>query len=407
MLSHEDNELLSRVGAGTPMGTLMRSTWLPLCRKAFVRAGGAPRRLRLLGENLIAFRSADGQIGVREEACPHRLCSLALARNEGDGLRCIYHGWKFHVSGEVTEVPTEPAERQKQFAATIPKRHKHVREAGAIVWVWLGEGEPAPFYNFNWLSIPDEQIQIRVGTAACSWLNGLETALDSAHVGILHTNSIKDPEYIHKSDMLELCRDDFAPHFEFEPAPYGYREAALRHTKVGGKYARIREYVMPYFSYIPVGPRTDDQLLTMYVPVDDYTSAHWDIRYNLMGPMKLDWFSGENPDNYMENMGSIENCFHQDREAMEKDGSWTGFPSIRHEDSAVGMSQGRIPDRSREYLGSTDISIVRGRRMLLKAARAAAAGQPSGVDPSMDMSELRALEEVLPPGADWRSLNRY
>lgn len=405
MLSHEDNELLSRVGKGTPMGTLMRSTWLPLCRKDFLEADGTPRRMRLVGEDLVAFRATDGRVGVRDEKCPHRLCSLALARNEENGLRCIYHGWKFDVSGEVTEVPTEPADRQQAFAATIPKRHKPVREAGGIVWVWLGEGEPAPFYNFNWLSIPDEQIEIRVGTAHCSWLNGLETALDTAHVGILHTNAIQDPTYVHKSDTLGLCADDYAPHFEFEMQPYGYREAALRNMGDGGKYARIREFVMPFFSYIPVGPREDDQLLTMYVPVDDYHSAHWDIRYNLVGPKKLTWFAGEDLDDYMKDMGTMDNLFHQDREAM-KNGSWTGFDSIRHEDSAVGMSQGAIADRTQEFLSSTDLSIVRGRRLLLKAAKAAAADQPHGVDPSLDMGELRALEEVLAPGVDWRVLAR-
>lgn len=406
MLSHEENELLSRVGKGTPMGILMRRMWIPACRSPFLEAGGAPRRLRLLGEDLVAFRVPDGRVGVREEACPHRRCSLALARNEDGGLRCIYHGWKFDVSGDTIDVPTEPKERQAAFAATIPKRHHPVREAGGIIWIWMGEDEPGPFLNFNWLDIPVDQIQSRVGTAKCSWLNGLETALDSAHVGILHTNSLTDPTYVHKSDMVELCTDDMAPHFEFETQDYGYREAALRHTNDGGKYARVREFVMPFFSFIPVGPRTDDQLVTFYVPIDDYTSAHWDVRYNLMGPMKLDWFSGENPDDYMETYGDAQNLFHQDRDAMAN-GSFTGFSSIRHEDSAVGMSQGAIPDRTREYLGSTDISIVRGRRLLMKAARAAAAGETDvGVNTAWDMSELRAVEEVMPPGADWRVLAR-
>jgi nitrite reductase/ring-hydroxylating ferredoxin subunit len=403
MLSHEDNELLSRVGKGTPMGAVMRSTWLPLCRKQFLEADGAPRRMRLLGEDLVAFRATDGRVGVRDEKCPHRLCSLALARNEENGLRCIYHGWKFDVSGEVVEVPTEPADRAKAFAATVPRRHKPVREAGGIVWVWLGEGEPAPFYNFNWLTIPDEQIEIRVGNAACSWLNGLETALDTAHVGVLHTNAIKDDSYIHKTDTLALCTDDFAPHFEFEMKPYGYREAAMRNLEGGSKYLRLREFVMPFFSYIPVGPRDNDQLLTMYVPIDDYHSAHWDIRYNLVGPKKLTWFAEDDPDDYMASLGTIDNLFGQDREAM-KNGSWTGLGSIRHEDSAVGMSQGAIPDRTQEFLSSSDLSIVRGRRLLLKAARAAAAGDPHGIDPGHDMGELRAIEEVLAPGDDWRVL---
>lgn len=406
MLSHEDNELLSRVGKGTPMGTLMRRNWMPVCRAAFLEPGGAPRRIRLLGEDLIAFRVHDGRVGVRDEHCPHRLCSLALARNVDNGLQCIYHGWKFSVDGEAVSVPTEPKEREAAFAATVPKRHKPVREAGGIVWAWLGEDEPAPFPNFNWLNIPVEQMQSRVGIAHCSWLSGLETALDTAHVGVLHTNAIEDEGYIHKTDTLELCTVDKAPHFEFEMEPYGYREAALRNISDGGKYARVREFVLPFYSFIPVGPRDNDQLITFYVPVDDYHSAHWDIRYNLTGPMKLDWFEGENPNNYMENYGSIDNLFHQDREAM-KNGSFTGMSSIRHEDSAVGMSQGPIPDRTKEYLSSSDLSIVRGRRLLLKAVKDIAEGKdPKHFDPAYDFSELRAIEEIVPAGGDWRTFPR-
>lgn len=403
MLSHEDNELLSRVGKGTPMGKVMRSGWLPLCRKQFLEAGGAPRRMRLLGEDLVAFRADDGRVGVRDEKCPHRLCSLALARNHGNALTCIYHGWKFDVSGEVIAVPTEPKDREAQFAATVPRRHKPVREAGSIVWVWLGEGEPGPFYNWNWLDIPDEQIEIRVGNAPCSWLNGLETALDTAHVGVLHTNAIQDDTYIHKTDTLALSAEDKAPHFEFKVTGYGYREAALRNLGGGRKYLRLREFVMPFFSYIPVGPRENDQLLTIYVPIDDYHSAHWDIRYNLLGPKKLTWFEGFDPDDYVPVMGNMDNLFHQDREAM-KNGSWSGMANIRHEDIAVGVSQGVIPDRSQEFLSSSDLSIVRARRMLLKAAKAAAEGKGHGVDASIDMNNLRAIEEVLEPGADWQTL---
>ncbi len=403
MLSHEDNELLSRVGKGTPMGAVMRSVWLPLCRKQFLEADGAPRRMRLLGEDLVAFRATDGRVGVRDEKCPHRLCSLALARNEDNGLRCIYHGWKFDVSGDVVDVPTEPADRAEAFAATVPRRHKPVREAGGIVWVWLGEGEPGPFYNWNWLDIPDDQIEIRVGNVPCSWLNGLETALDTAHVGVLHTNAIVDDTYIHKTDTLALSSEDKAPHFEFEMTDYGYREAALRNLGGGSKYLRLREFVLPFFSYIPVGPRDNDQLVTIYVPIDDYHSAHWDIRYNLLGPKKLTWFDGFELDDYVVAMGTMDNLFGQDREAM-KNGSWSGLESIRQEDIAVGVSQGAIADRTQEYLSSSDLSIVRGRRLLLKAAKAAAEGKDHGVDPGIDMGNLRAIEEVLEPGADWREL---
>ena len=110
MLSREENELLCRVGAETPMGRMMRRYWIPAIQSADIVADGAPKRIRLLGENLVAFRDSKGRAGVLDENCPHRGASLVLARNEDCGLRCLYHGWKMDVAGNVLETPPEPDE---------------------------------------------------------------------------------------------------------------------------------------------------------------------------------------------------------------------------------------------------------------------------------------------------------
>ena len=111
MLSREDNELLCRVGPGTPMGALMREYWVPAgLSSELPDRGGAPVRIRLLGEDLIAFRVSSGAVGLVKNACPHRGASLFYGRNEEDGLRCVYHGWKFDTTGACVDMRSEPAE---------------------------------------------------------------------------------------------------------------------------------------------------------------------------------------------------------------------------------------------------------------------------------------------------------
>jgi phenylpropionate dioxygenase-like ring-hydroxylating dioxygenase large terminal subunit len=150
MLSVEDNERITRVGAGTPMGEMLREFWTPAVRSASLVAEGAPKPFRLLGEDLIAFRTTDGRVGVMQRRCPHRCASLALARNEGDGLRCIFHGWKINVSGEVVDTPTEPQERRVAFAKAVPVTRYPTEEAGGIVWVYMGRHKTPPkFYDFE------------------------------------------------------------------------------------------------------------------------------------------------------------------------------------------------------------------------------------------------------------------
>src|SRR4051812_46782504 len=185
MLSKEQNELFTRVGPGAPMGNLLRQFWVPAARSAKLEAGGAPLRVRLFGENFVAFRTPDGEAGFLEEACPHRGVSLALARNEECGLRCIFHGWKIGLEGKVLEVPSEPV--GSNLASKVRVRKIHVRDAGGVVWVWLGDGEQPPqFPNFEFTELPIENVIIRKGIVHSNWAGVLEGFLDSAHVTALH-----------------------------------------------------------------------------------------------------------------------------------------------------------------------------------------------------------------------------
>src|ERR1700734_388658 len=253
MLRHEDNELLVRVGRGTPMGSLLRQYWTPAVRAERLVADGAPVRVRLMGENYVAFRATDGRVGFLNEACPHRCASLALARNEDNALRCIFHGWKIDVTGKVVDVPSEPAARRAEFAASVPVRHYPVREAGGIVWVYLGrQKQPPRFFNFEFTSLPTSQVNPTVGILRANWLQGFEAAIDSAHAGILHSAWFKpaDEESRRRYGSSAYAVLDTGPTFEFVPTKYGFREGALRNLG-DSCYARIREVVLPYYSLIP------------------------------------------------------------------------------------------------------------------------------------------------------------
>src|SRR5215212_2211670 len=160
MLSKENNELLTRIGPGTPMGNLLRQYWIPALRAARLEADGTPVQVRLFGQNFVAFRDTNGKVGFLDEGCPHRGVSLALGRNEECGLRCIFHGWKINTDGQVVDIPSEPA--GSNLASKIRVNHYPVREAGGLVWVWLGRGEQPPqFPAFEFTSLPMENIVVR------------------------------------------------------------------------------------------------------------------------------------------------------------------------------------------------------------------------------------------------------
>src|SRR5579859_4879109 len=161
MLSKEENEILTRVGPGTLMGNLLRRYWTPACLSSELPGSDSdPIRVRLLGENLIAFRDTDGKVGLIQNHCPHRGASLFFGRNEESGLRCVYHGWKFSHDGTCVDMPNEPAE--SDFKSKVKAVAYPTNESGGIVWVYMGtradaDLPPLPDLEGNML---DEQQKI-------------------------------------------------------------------------------------------------------------------------------------------------------------------------------------------------------------------------------------------------------
>src|SRR5438067_1817906 len=193
MLSKEDNELLCRVGPGTPMGQFMREYWLP----AFVpselpEADSAPMRMRLLGENLIAFRVTSGKYGLIANNCPHRGASLFFGRNEEEGIRCVYHGWKFDIDGACVDMPNEPAEsdfKHKVRAVAYP-----TLERGGVIWAYMGDPtqQPEP-PDLEWALVPAEQRYISKRLQLTNYAQAMEGGIDSSHVSFLHNEEGRRP----------------------------------------------------------------------------------------------------------------------------------------------------------------------------------------------------------------------
>ena len=414
MLSQEQNELLTRIGPGAPMGEMLREYWVPACRSAKLEVDGAPERVRLFAENFVAFRGTSGRVALIAEACPHRCASLALARNEGDGLRCIFHGWKVSVEGKCVDAPTEPLDRRENFASLVPVRSHPVREAGGLVWVYLGkQAEPPRFPDFEFTHLPDDHVQPTRGVIKTNWLQGLEALLDSAHVTYLHSSNLGSPvgKSIFKAES-DYMLEDGAPSFEFLEKPYGFREGALR--DVGGvSYARIREVALPFFSFIPSTPG-GPSIVCCSIPIDDETTAQWYIAFNVDAPLPPDRMSAYgttsgDPDHFNSDMGTSETLWNQDRAAM-KQGHWSGIVGRgnAYEDFAVQESMGPIVDRSKEFLGTCDHVIIRARSQLMRAVNHfQQTGQTSFNGPDVEFDRIRAISFAYPKGKDWREIDAF
>ena len=415
MLNKADNELLTRVGPGTAMGAMLREYWVPACRSAKLEADGAPERIRLFGENFVAFRVTDGRVGFMQEACPHRCASLALARNEDNGLRCVFHGWKFSVEGKCVDAPTEPRQQRERFAESVPVRSHPVHEAGGLVWVYMGEkATPPRFPDYEFTQLPDSHVQPYRGIIRTNWLQGLEALLDSAHVTFLHSanlNSATGRNYF--KDESDFMLADGAPVFEFDERPYGFREGAIREEPGNRSYARVREVSLPFFSFIPSAPK-GPRIVCCSIPIDDVTTAQSYIAYDTDAPMTRDLMSAfgtwsENPDHFNADMGDASNLWLQDRQAM-KDGHWSGIldRGNAYEDFAVQESMGPIVDRTQEYLGTCDRVIYRARQLLLGAVkRFRDSGELSFTGDEIEFSGIRAVSFAFPREADWRSFDYW
>jgi phenylpropionate dioxygenase-like ring-hydroxylating dioxygenase large terminal subunit len=408
-MTKQDNELLTRVENGAPMGEMIRQHyWMPAVPGVKLVADGAPVRVRLLGTNYIAFRVSDGSVGVIDEQCPHRKASLALARNEGNGLRCLYHGWKFNVKGEVIEAPNHAGD-QAQFCQHVRINRYHAVERGGIVWVWLGQGEHAPkFPNLPFVDLPADQRSVTSVEVPTNWVQGVEASMDSSHVGVLHESTTQLTAGGGNERLL--MTKALAPKLEFEDQPYGYRYAAVRALPDDKVYARVNNFVMPWYGVICPPDAKGPTTVFFSTPVDDVTHRAWFVHFNPHRPLGMTVMSAS-PDVW--NFpplppGDAKDNWGQNRDIMKR-GHATGFPQhLGTEDFAMFISQGRIYDRSDEQLCSADGAVLRVRQQLLRSVREFMAGQTPKLADSADLdyAQVRSVGGVLPAGTDWRVLTQ-
>jgi nitrite reductase/ring-hydroxylating ferredoxin subunit len=401
MITAFDNDRLARVTGDAPMGQLIRDNyWVPFARSEALEAGAAPQRVRLLGQDFVAFRTEDDQIGFLDERCPHRRASLLLARIEGCSLRCIYHGWRIDRTGQVLEVPSEGS-RSAAFAAKVKTRRYSTFEGGGLLWAFLGKGTPPPPPPLPFLRVPSEGRWFTRTVVGCNWLQGFEGALDSYHLNWLHQGWPRDG----RRDFVPVD----PPRYEIEPTAYGLRTAAVRKPDAATLHVRVAEFVAPFYALVagrqPQIPT--DCSVFISVPVDDENHMLFFGYWDEAGRLELDEknFPPElDPNDLVPDAGGWENAWGQDREAMAA-GHFSGFTrSVLDEDVAVQLSMGPIVDRSLENICSTDLAVVRTRRHLLSLLDRFEAGEP--VDGALGAYAAEGhlpFSRVMPAGADWRS----
>ena len=394
MLAREENDLLTQIGPEKPMGQLMRRYWIPaLLSNEIPEPDSAPVRVRLLDEDLVAFRDSEGRVGLLDEHCSHRGTSLFFGRNEECGLRCIYHGWKYDIEGNVLETPAEPA------GSTLKDKVHHTaypcQEAAGIVWSYLGPKDQIPLLpNYEWMNLPSEHLYITKSVQDCSWLQGLEGECDSSHLSVLHKTFTANQQRGGGDGALYAA--DSAPHLEGIEMDYGIRMLSCRKVDAETTYLRVSNIVLPCHGFIPTGGlkgNAEGYTIHSHVPIDDTHSMRYNIHFRRTRPIRND--ERQHDDEIgadFRKLRNLQNNYLQDREQQKRE-TFTGMGQIfLIHDSCATESMGPIFDRSQEHLGISDITVITVRRFLLNIVKALASGKdPPHVIRTVAQNDLRHL----------------
>ncbi len=391
--------MITRVGPGTPMGELMRRYWLPaLLSEELPEPDCAPVRLRLLGEDLVAFRTTSGRVAVLDTWCPHRNANLFWGRNEEEGLRCVYHGWKFNADGNCVDMPNEPP--RSNFAHKIKQPAYPAEDRGGFIWVYMGppDLDPAPrIPNFEWLDVPPSHRNVHKRFQDCNWLQNLEGEVDSSHAPFLHGS-------VGPGGMQPYNNNaDRQPVFEVLETDFGLAIAARRDAGPEQFYWRVTPFMLPCYTIVPRARETN-YIWTAAVPIDDLTMFGMTVVWSPDKPV------GRMPvvetDANFRALQNRSNDYLIDRQ-LQKTQSFTGIRGVRVQDMAVQEDQrGPLSDRSREHLGASDLGVIAARRLLLKQLKALQHGRAPSQPSSPDAYHLRSLAANAPRETHWQDLMR-
>ena len=389
MLSAPDNELLTRTGAGTPMGDYFRRFWLPvLLSQELPERDCPPVRVKVMSEDLVAFRDTDGRVGLLDPRCPHRGANLFFGRNEARGLRCAYHGWKFDVDGRCVDMPTMPAEsrfRDKVRTAAYP-----TREWGDLVWAYLGPPELEPALpEMEFALVPPAHRFVSKKLQQCNWAQSAEGGIDTAHFSFLHmsvasSDAERDAVMSRSSadrDRVRWMRDDPMPEFHVVPFEAGLAIGAARRADGDRRYWRVSQYLLPNHGLAPNAFAGENYHGQTWVPITDELTWVYCYTWNPERPLtdaeRQRFRAGQSVhaevDERWVPLRNRDNDYLIDR-ADQKLRTFTGIRGVSEQDACIQDSQGLIADRAREHLGPTDAAIIQFRRLMLGAARDLRAG---------------------------------
>jgi nitrite reductase/ring-hydroxylating ferredoxin subunit len=420
MLTVEENETLVRVGPDTPMGDWMRLFWQPFYPADQLPPCGQPKRVKLLGEDLVAFRDSAGKVGLVANACPHRGAPLMFGRNEECGLRCVYHGWKFDTSGAVVDLPAEPeASRLKE---RVRLKAYACQERNGVLWAYMGQDQetPPPLPDLEFNLVPAENVHISFRVQECNWLQALEGEIDSAHAPILHGR-------IDQQGAINdwVAAQDLRPNFKCVKQPFGVSIASRRRIDDETRYWRVNQYLAPFWTLVPPQSKFPELSGHAWIPMDDehtlclmfsYTPA--EPLYPRTRTLLEDGHRGR------ETGHASRNCYTPKPPTTPYADFWTkvgpdtgygfdyesqqtawfsGLPGLWIQDAACQSGVAPIQDRTQENLCVSDAGIAVTRQFLLESV---AAHQDTGdrpvpaEDPTATM--IRAVSLTLPAEADWQ-----
>jgi nitrite reductase/ring-hydroxylating ferredoxin subunit len=389
----ERYQYLTATDAKTPAGELMRRYWQPVALCESLPPGAPPQPIRILGEDLVLFRDDEGRIGLIDRKCAHRCTDLALGRVEDGGIRCPYHGWLFDVEGRCLSQPAEASATAKD---RIRMKSYPVHQAAGAIWTYMGPGKPPLFPNYPALAGGTEHCYTTRWFGDCNWMQASEGNIDPVHTSYLH--------------QLELSSDDMKarwgvfsnqarPELSIEDTRFGVRLYTIR--KVDGtdrKSIRITNFVMPnacavggFEGYLGEGGLT----MLWDVPIDDQHHWRWEFIFHRSGNLDKGSLAAQ----YRSEKGEgdrmrrkADNLYSQDRDSMQGEAYLGLGECFSVHDIAITQSQGTIHQQSNEHLSSSDIAIMRARRMLDEAAKIVAeGGDPRGVvrsEAENDFSDL-------------------
>ena len=396
MLSHQDNELLTRVGPGTPMGELMRRYWVPVAfTHQLAEPDGPPIRVKLLGERLVAFRDTKGRVGLIDERCPHRTASMWFGRNEDCGLRCVYHGWKFDIDGTCTDLPSEPPGSTLQRKVRI-KAYPCI-ERGEVIWTYMGPAElKPPFPDLEWTRLPAPHVHKSRHIQECNWLQAFEGGFDTSHLSFLHTGT---------ADALVR---GVPSRYEVIPTDFGFITGTGRDLPNGDVSWTANAMLMPFHKIIGSAPPGAH----VWVPVDDESTMLYSIDFQPGRPFTAEElkrsadFNGIHTDNIPGTdraKANRDNNYLIDRALQASGGSYSGMKGLGIQDCAIQESMGPIADRSIEHLGVSDTAIIKIRRLLLQTLKDHAAGRPlPGMAPAS--YRVRSARFTTPAGTRFQDV---